>query len=260
MSSLKQRIDSYQQVSDYKLLNKLPIIITVNGKNFFKLTSLLDKPYSDLFAEAMYSTTMKLCSEIEGAVFAYQHNDEIVIIARNDQSLETEAWYDNKIQKIASATASIATFNFQNFALANDLGIIGDSIFTSSVFSVPNISEVINTIIYYQQFNFHKSIQFACFYELLKKYDKNTIKDMLTGLSIDEKINLLYQETNIEFNSYPLIFRRGAACYKIPKITDHGNVKNKWIINSELPIFTKDQSFLSNILKNGSDLFRSNSF
>jgi hypothetical protein len=49
------------------------------------------------------------------------------------------------------------------------------------------------------------------------------------------------------------------ACYKVPKVVD-GAMKNKWFINSELPIFTKDQSFLSNIMKNGGDIFRQESF
>jgi tRNA(His) 5'-end guanylyltransferase len=132
---------------------------------------------------------------------------------------------------------------------------MNDLIFTTQVFTVPNIAEAINTIIYKQQQNFHTSIQFACFYELLKKYDKNTIKEMLTGLSVDEKIDLLSQECNVDFNNYPLSYRRGAACYRVPKVIDQ-IVKNKWYINEELPIFTKDQTFLSNIFKNGADIFR----
>jgi tRNA(His) 5'-end guanylyltransferase len=73
---------------------------------------------------------------------------------------------------------------------------------------------------------------------------------------VDEKIELLNQECQIDFHEYPVPFRRGAACYKIPKIIEDGNVKNKWFVNSDLPIFTENQSFLSNIFKNGSDIFR----
>ena len=79
---LKDRVESYQDQTDYKLLNKLPIVIIINGRSFNKVTSLLDKPYSDKFSECMLATTLKVCSEVEGAVFAYQHNDEIVVVAR----------------------------------------------------------------------------------------------------------------------------------------------------------------------------------
>ena len=253
---LKDRIDSYIEVSDHKILNRLPLIICVNGRAFSKVTSLIDKPYCTKFTEGMLSATLKLCMEVEGALFGYQHNDEIVIVARNDQSLETEPWYDNRVQKIASITASIATTYFKNYVSSTDLNLLGEPLFTSQVFAVPTMAEAINTLVYKQQQNFHTSIQFAIYYELLKKHDRNTIKEMLSGLSVDEKIELLQQECDIDFNEYPHSFRRGAACYKVPKIVEGSTMKNKWVINPELPIFAKDQSFLSNIFKNGADIFR----
>jgi tRNA(His) 5'-end guanylyltransferase len=256
---LKDRIGSYQDSSDYKLLNRVPLIISINGRAFAKSTELLDKPYCPKFSECMLSTTLRLCAEVDGALFAYQHNDEIVLVVRNDQSPDTNPWYDNRLQKICSVTSSIATLHFSNCANAIDLNLIGDPIFTSQVFVVPNIMEAINTMVYKQQANFHTSIQFACFYELLKKYDKHNIKEMLAGLSVDEKIDLLNQECGVNFNDYPNQFKRGSACYRAPKVID-GVMKNKWSVNLDLPIFTKDQSFLSNIFKNGADIFRSGSF
>lgn len=257
---LKDRIESYQNSSDYKLLPRVPLVIGINGRAFSKLTSFLDKPYCPKFAECMLSTTLRLCSDVDGVLFAYQHNDEITLIVRNDQSPDTVPWYDNRIQKICSVTASITTVHFNDCAGAINLNLTGDPVFTSQVFMVPNISEAINSIIYKQQHNFHTSIQFACHYELLKNgRDKPSIKEMLNGLSIDEKIDLLNQECGIDFNQFPQSFRRGVGCYKVPKIVD-GVVKNKWMLNTELPIFTKDQSFLSNIFKNGSDIFRKENF
>ena len=254
-NKLKDRIDSYRDASDYKLLNRLPIIICVNGRSFAKNTSLLKKPYDESFSECILSTTLRLCSEIEGAFFAYQHGDEIVIVARNDQNPDTTPWYDNKIQKICSVTASIATSHFNKCATAIELNLTGEPAFTSQVFVVPNIMEATNTMIYKQQQNFYTSIQFSCFYELLKKYNKATIDNMINGLGIDDKISILYQECGIDFNNYPSIFKRGAACYKSPQIINE-TVKNKWTINTDLPIFTQDTSFLSNIFKMGHDFFR----
>lgn len=255
---LKDRIASYQDASDYKLLNRLPIIICVNGRSFAKSTELLDKPYDPKFAECILSTTLRLCSEVEGALFAYQFNDEIVLVARNDQSPDTTPWYDNKLQKICSVTSSIATMHFNNCANAISLNLVGEPVFTSQVFAVPNVAEAINALIYKQQNNFHTSIHSACVYEMLKQHDKHHIKETLSGLTIDEKIDLLQQDYGVNFNGYPTVFKRGAACYKVPKVTD-GAMKNKWSVNVELPIFAKDQSFLSNIFKNGADIFRKES-
>jgi tRNA(His) guanylyltransferase len=256
MLKLKDRIEGYQSIADIKLLSRVPIVIVINGRSFSKITSLLKKPYDENLTECLLSTMQKLCTDIEGAIFAYQHNDEIVIIVRNDQNSETLPWCSNRIQKICSITSSIATLHFNRCVSAINLNLMGEAIFASQTFIVPNIMETINTLIYKQQHNFHTSIQFACFYELLKKHNKDDIKNMISGLSVDEKIELLNQECQIDFHEYPVPFRRGAACYKVPKIIEDGNVKNKWFVNSDLPIFTENQSFLSNIFKNGSDIFR----
>lgn len=256
---LKDRVESYQEQSEYKLLNKLPVVSIINGRSFAKITSLLDKPYCQEFTECMVSTALKLCNEVEGTIFSYHHNDEIILVSRNDQSNDTEPWFDNKVQKLSSIIASIATLQFNNCINAVNLNLLSEAYFTVKVFTVPNVSEAINTIIYKQQQNFYTSIQFACFYELLKKYDRTYIRDMVQGLSFEEKIELLQQECNVDFNQYPIAFRRGVACYKIPKVIGD-TMKNKWTINADLPIFTKDQSFLNNIFKNGTDIVRQDSF
>jgi len=255
---LKDRIESYQSVTDHRLMARVPIIVSVNGRAFSRLTQLIDKPFCPKFSECIVSTMLRLCSDVDGTLFAYQYNDEINLVVRNDQSPDTAPWCDNRLQKICSLTSSIATVHFNDCATTIKLDLTGDPTFTSQVFTVPNVAEAINAIVYKQQHNFHTSIQFACFYELLKKYDRPTIKEMLRELSVDEKIDLLHQECHVDFNDYSEAFRRGVACYKVPKLID-GAVKNKWFINNELPIFTKEQSFLSNIFKNGADIFRQES-
>jgi tRNA(His) 5'-end guanylyltransferase len=198
---------------------------------------------------------LKLCYDVEGAIFGYQHNDEICLLLRNNQHHETTPWFDNKLQKICSVSSSIASVHFNNCANTIDLDLLGDPIFTSQVFVVPDLTEATNTMIYKQQHNAYASVNLACFYELIKKYDKDTIKKMINGMNLDDRIELLNQECGIDFNDYPAVLRRGSACYKAPKITTDG-VRNKWIINNNLPIFAKDQNFLNQIFRNGTDIVR----
>ncbi len=259
---LKDRIAVYEDVSTFKLMPKLPVIIRVNGRSFSKLTSLMDKPFSIPFAECMYSTLIRLTQEIDGSFFGYSFNDEIIIISRNDQSHETALWYDGNIQKIASSVASIATLQFNNLCNTNDLNLLGDPLFTATAFTVPSITEAINVMVSKQQQASQSAVQFACLYELLKKYDKNDIKDMLSGTSYDDKINLLNQEFGIDFNEYPAAFRRGVACYRTPTVVNYEGeekIKGKWKLNTDIPIFTKEHSFLAQIFKTGSDIFRKES-
>ena len=156
---LKDRIASYQDASDYKLLSRVPIIICINGRSFAKNTEFLDKPYCNKFAECMLSTCMRLCNEVEGCLFAFQHNDEIVLVVRNDQNPDTSPWYDNKLQKICSITSSIASLHFNNCTSAINLNLLNESIFLSQVFVVPNIMEAINTMVLKQQYNFRNTLK-----------------------------------------------------------------------------------------------------
>lgn len=256
-NNLKNRILGYENAADIQLLPKLPLIITVNGRGFSKTSSVLDKPYCEKFANCLYDTMLKLMVEIDGAVFGYCFNDEIAIIARNDQNIDTNPWYDNKAQKIASAVSSIASLHFNNCTKIEELDLIGDPVFIAKAFVVPNITEAINTMVLKQQYAIQGSIYFACLYEFIKKYNKEEIKDMLSECTLDQRIDLLKQEFNVDYNKYPSAFRRGVACYRIPKLID-GSIKHKLTLNYNIPIFTKDHSFLGNILKGGSDIIRKN--
>ena len=151
MLKLKDRIAIYEDASKIKLLPKLPVIICVNGRSFSKVTSMLDKPFAVSFAEAMYSTLGRLVQEIDGAIFGYCFNDEIIVVTRNDQTLETAPWFDNDVQKIASAVSSIATLHFNNWVNANELNLIGEAAFITNVFAVPNLTEAINVMVAKQQ-------------------------------------------------------------------------------------------------------------
>jgi tRNA(His) 5'-end guanylyltransferase len=260
-NTLKSRIDDYQSRSSHKLLPKLPVIIIISGRGFTQLTSLLDKPFSLPLAKCFYATMKALMQQIEGAVFGYTANDEIVIVCRNDQSLNTNPWFDNDPQRISSAVASMATLFFNREAGSREL--FEGATFIVQTFVVPNIPEAINVLVCKQQGIFAASVSLACFYELLKSRDRDAIKQMLTGLSIDDKIDLLYQELGIDFEaSYPTSFRRGAACYYAPKIVltdnDEEIVEDVLIINDNLPIFTKDHSLLGGVFSRGKDILRDN--
>jgi tRNA(His) 5'-end guanylyltransferase len=253
--TLKDRMEGYQSAVDFRLLPKLPVITLVNGRSFSKVTSLLDKPFCPQFSQSMVETAHFLCKEMEGAIFAYVFNDEIVVISRNDQNEQTAPWFDNRLQKINSAVSAIATLHFARVAPNN---LVGDGIFLTESFVVPNITEAINAVIFKQQQNFHIAVQAACFFELIKKYDRHVIREMLSGLSLDEKIDILAQETSISFEDLPVAFRRGIALYRAPRVINE-TVKNRWVSNVDLPIFSKETAFLGNILRNGSDIVRKDS-
>lgn len=250
MKTIKNRIDDYQQRFEFKLLPKLPVIISINGRAFSRITSLLDKPFDNKLNECLVYAMQKLLIDIDGSVFGYQFNDEIIIISKNDQTVESTPWYDNDIQKIVSCASSLATNYFSEKSTELNLILTNPSIFLTNVFTPPSYQEVVNYLIYKQYYNIQQSVYNACYYELLKTFDKPQIKELLTGATLEEKINLLKDHCNIDYNDYTPSYRFGTACYRIPKLYD-GVVKNKWSINENLPLFAKDSENLLNILKTG---------
>jgi tRNA(His) 5'-end guanylyltransferase len=241
-------MDEYESAFNIKLIKKLPIIIVINGRSFKKFTSLLDKPFSQEFKEIICGIMIRLISEIDGCVLLYSFNDEIIAICRNDQSNQTEQWYDGRIQQIVSVVSCIASLEFNKLVEVGGVKIIGDPIFKSNVFILPNISETINYLVSKQQEAFQISVSMACFHELLKKYNSSfKVKEMLYNKTTSEKIDILKKECDISMDLYPSSFTKGVACYRIPKIIND-EIKNKITIDTELPIFTQDHSYLKNIL------------
>jgi tRNA(His) 5'-end guanylyltransferase len=259
ITTLRERISDYEDITDLKLLTKLPIIIIVNGRSFRKLTAPLQKPFATHFLELMCGVMLKLCQEIDGSVFGYTFNDEIVIISRNDNSLDTNAWYDNRVQKIVSATSSIATLEFVRLAKTKDTNFFGDPIFTTKTFAVPSITEAINTLVLKQQQDYNTALYNTCFYELIKRYSVDAVNQTLMDKSLQAKIELLSDECGIDFSSIGSPFRKGVAAYRAPKIinTEAGDkIKNSLILDTALPVFVKDQAFLSNILNFGKGIVK----
>jgi tRNA(His) guanylyltransferase len=260
--TLKDRIASYEALTDFRLMKGLPIIIVLNGRSFRKTTSLLNKPFANEFLELMCACMLKLAAEVDGTIFVYSFNDEIILVAKNDQALETQAWYDNRIQKIVSAAASIATYEFSKMAKANNYNILGDPIFTANTFTVLNTIEAMNVLIAKQQQAQHKALYNACYYELLKKHDPNTVKQSIDNKTAQEKADMLFEVCGIDYNDYNTSYRRGVACFRAPKVinTSSGEeIRNKLVIETSLPIFSKEPELLENIFKGGKDIIRDRS-
>lgn len=259
ITTLRERISSYEEVSDFKLLTKLPIIIIVNGRSFRKLTAPLQKPFSTQFLELMCGIMLKLCQEIDGTVFGYTFNDEIVIVLRNDNSIDTNAWYNNKVQKIVSVVSSLATLECVRLAKSIDINFFGDPIFTTNVFAVPNITEAINALVLKQTQAYQVALNNTCFYELIKRYSVDAVYQTLIDKTTQSKLEILNDECGIDFGSIGAPFRRGVGAYRTAKITNYDGedkIKNSLIIDLELPIFTKDQNFLSTILNFGKGIVK----
>ena len=113
-NSLGDRMKEYERTSDVKLVRRLPMIVRLDGKAFHSWTkkSGCVRPFDHTFIDMMAGLAQYLCENIGGAELAYGQSDEISILVRDDQNIDTDAWFDKRLQKVVSIVASMATYWF----------------------------------------------------------------------------------------------------------------------------------------------------
>jgi tRNA(His) 5'-end guanylyltransferase len=117
------------------------------------------------------------------------------------------------------------------------------AMFDSRVFTLPK-EEVVNCLIWRQKDATRNSIQSvgqANFSDKeLHKKKCNDIQDMLM------------LKKGINWNDFPTHLKRGSCCikkpFKINEGTDQETVRNKWVVDTEIPIFTQDKNYVNRLI------------
>lgn len=132
-------------------------IIRIDGKAFHTYTEGLKRPFDDGLIEDMDATAIYLCKNIMGAKFAFVQSDEISILITDFEDINTQAWFDNNLQKMCSVSASMATGVFNE--LRRDRWYLNEeeegylikrpqpAMFDSRVFQISQRTEVENYFI-----------------------------------------------------------------------------------------------------------------
>lgn len=264
----------YEDRTRIKLQRRGYVIIRVDGKAFKTYTKGLLKPFDDGLIQDMDSTATYLCKNIMGAKFAYVQSDEISILLTDFETLQTQAWFDNNLQKMCSVSASLATSAFNGNRL-NRLVNGGMKVnemqwanFDSRVFQIPSKTEVENYFIWRQQDATRNSISSVA--------QSAFSHSQLNGKSTDEMQEMLFQEKGINWNDFSPRYKRGRMIRKVRtekvlamldetvKIEQikKSNPLNWFASNgafgiyvdqwqsTEVPIFTQERSFLAEKIPN----------
>lgn len=191
------RMKLYEQAeAGRKALPLLPIVIRLDGKGFSKWTKGLERPYDKRLSDIMVEVTEYLVSEL-GACIGYTESDEISLVLYSDD-IKKEVFFDGKIQKLVSVSASMATASFN----LRCQGVFDKPIalFDSRVWTVPTLGEAANAILWREQDATKNSISMAarCYYSHKELQNKN-------GAEMQE---MLFQK-GVNWNDYPAFFKRG---------------------------------------------------
>ena len=223
--SLGDRMKEYESSSQLRLPRRMPVIIRLDGKAFHTWTKGLDLPFDDTFIGMMAATAKFLVDNIQGAVFAYGQSDEISIMLRNYDSLNTDPWYDNNIQKIVSVSASLATAKFNELA-AQHLENPKLAFFDSRVWVMPK-EEVVNYFIWRQQDATRNSIRAVAHHYLghnaILGKNNNEVQDMLMAMDVP-----------VNWNDYEIYKKRGYCYNSLSKVVDQ-----------YIPIFSASRDYVA---------------
>ena len=108
--SLGDRMKRYEAVSKTTLVQRMPVILRLDGCHFHTFTKGFVKPFDDVMIKSMQNTMKYLCENIQNCVFGYTQSDEITLVLVDYKNLNSSQWFDNEVQKMCSVAASMAAF------------------------------------------------------------------------------------------------------------------------------------------------------
>lgn len=145
------RMKSYE---DNQRLSKGTVIIRVDGKGFRTWTKKIgaERPFDSAVHDCMVHATKKVAEEMQSFRLAYTQSDETTFLLSNMNEKEG-AWFDYKVQKLASVTASMFTYFFnaryEHVAITRGYPSV-PAFFDARAFSIP-VEDAPNAFVWRQQ-------------------------------------------------------------------------------------------------------------
>ena len=278
----------YEGISKTRLMRRTPVAIRIDGKAFHTLTRGFQKPFDLVLMQSMQETMKYLCENIQGCVFGYTQSDEITLILIDYQKFTSSAWFDYEVQKICSIAASMATMKFNQAFTGYAKTFISDcassyytertcdegsvearlcdayqkavkmgAMFDARCFNIPK-EEVANLIYWRQLDATRNSIQMVGQTYFSHKELQNK--------SCNDIQNMLLTQKDVNWNSFPIDCKRGAACIKTAEevvTMDFPTALDKplrgvltcsgWKIDKEMPILKEDWNYINQFIYVGEE-------
>lgn len=218
----------------------------------------------------MQETTKYLCENIQNCIFGFTQSDEITLILVDYQTLTTEAWFDYEVQKLCSIAASMATMAFNKFFKENVQTFEINNIRVIKYMEDEKKNKIINLIdTYYKAIEKGAMFDARCFnipkeevtnliYWRQLDASRNSVQMVgqayfsqkeLQNKSCNDIQDMLMTQKGINWNDFPTYQKRGSCCVRNKiaiesngvtadvYLRDTSKSENKWIIDTNIPIF-----------------------
>ena len=258
--NLEDKCLYYRSLTDYKLLPNSYVLVMVDGRSFsHMIKNKFLKPFDDEFIRMMNETAQYVCKNVQGCKFAYVQSDEISFVLTDFDTPTTDAFFSNRLCKMQSIIASLATAKFNQLMLCHEMNKYGyaeDEIglwgsneclrlvensqlyqFDCKCWNVPSINDVFAWFLYRQIDCVRNSKQ-----QTAQTYLPHRV---LMNKGTDEQIAYLLSEKGINWDEFEDYKKYGRFVWKEEvAMTNPDNnetfTRNKWIVHSGFPLMTDD--------------------
>jgi tRNA(His) 5'-end guanylyltransferase len=257
--SLGDRQKGYEDAFRHHLPMRMPIMLRIDGKAFHSYLKGVKTPFHQGIVDCMNVTAKHLCEHIQGAQIAYVQSDEISILINNYKELNSQAWFQNNIQKMVSVAASMAgviftmnsdkiwgseVSNVGSFGQPVYSPIIKPAFFDARAFVIPQ-DDVCNAFLWRQQDATRNSVQMLArsLYSHKECTDKNN----------SELQEMCFQK-GVNWNDCPTSQKRGRCIVKSKSLKQGTNPKtgetfmaerSEWVVDDNIPIFSQDRNYIN---------------
>lgn len=274
-TDLDIRMKQYEKVTDQKLISRMPVIIRLDGRSFHSFTKGFKKPFDDILIDTMQQTALYLCKNVQNCVLAYTQSDEISLLLIDYKEFDTQPWFGNRVQKMCSIAASMATMTFNNFFesnVAKENRIFTDEWLDNGDFNPKYKDKELNKLWLTHKrasekgamfdakcFNLSKDEVTNYFYWRQQDCIRNSIQMLgqanfshreLLNKTCDQIQDMLMTQHGINWNDMGTSYKRGSCCVRNRRVIStsaDGTVtceirnpkepETAWVIDNEIPIF-----------------------
>lgn len=262
-SDLAERMKGYEKRNRYYLQRRMPVILRLGMRAGHSFTRGFERPFDEIFIKSMQETAKYLCENIQNCKLSYQQSDEITLLLVDYDKLNTDCFFDYRVDKLCSITASMATMAFNKYFYDNvfvynataavDLSnkkypfkevyskaVNKGAMFDARCFNIPK-EEVTNNFYWRQLDASRNSIQMVG--------QANFSHKELQNKSCNDIQDMLMTQKGINWNDYPTYQKRGSCCVRnkiiiesdgvmeTAQLRDTSKSENEWIIDTDIPIF-----------------------
>lgn len=223
--SLAGRMKRYEHIYRFFVPRRSWVLMRLDGAAFHNFTRDLVRPFDAAFAADMDATALALCKTIPGTAFAHVQSDEISLLITDFATHDTEPWLGGNMSKMLSLSAARATATFNR--LRPDAPEPG--LFDSRVWSMSDPAEVANYFLWRQRDATKNSVSMAA--------SAHFNEDRLHGLTGNRRQELLWSEAGVNWNDYPVGFKRGRVVARTQVETKPSVFRMQWTVQPA-PLFS----------------------